>query len=797
MEAKPPQEIDSSTAVLFLGSGFSQGARNIKGDPMPTGAVLKAELAQALEVDPANYDLKTLADEFTSSQHRSLYQTLYRMFTAKELATDQTAILRRGWLRVYTTNYDDVVEHCYNSIRNSAASYSYDDRKPKRLDKGAVIHLHGAIRKTTEDNVLQQLILNENSYIRQHFEKSPWYDDFIRDLRFCSSCYFIGYSLADYHISALLIQYPALREKTYFVTGLTPDRIFASRVSAYGSILPISVSGFAELCRTLPEPKAPVGPHSIRGFRYLDPFIDKKTLSPPTPIEVLNLVSFGTFNYQRCLATLPEAEYVVPRRTLIDEAFDQLNQSRCLLVHSRIGNGKSIFLYILSHKLAENGYQCFFCRSDAPPLQQDVELLGKIPKPAIFFDSYNAALDVIDQLSGLSHSAKFIVSIRTGVHDVRLHEITDRLPTPLGRVSLNGIRREDRDAFKKLLDRSGIRTANLSQTIENCKDFREIVLSLYDNVEIKKKIQTELHPLLADPHFKTAFICSNLLKWMGHEVGGAAFLRSVTGRDAYSEIAKFREVAGDIFQFDDDNVQVRSSIFSEYLIQNHFTSSDILDCAYLIIVEAVKRKRERGYQAITSSMMQVGNLKRALHKYANHEFELTNLFDRLHRDIDVNAEPLFWLQYSILMVAVVNDLPAAESFLETAYSRAAASKGFLPFQLDTHALRLFLLIEERSPNGSHVARFQAIIEKIDIVLSMIGDASHRYYAIRVLGGIESFVNARLGDLSKEETNALVFQLGRLLASLDKLGADAKEETASETAKGSLMRAKDLIVRYRE
>ena len=55
----------------------------------------------------------------------------------------------------------------------------------------------------------------------------------------------------------------------------------------------------------------------------------------------------------------------------------------------------------------------------------------------------------------------------------------------------------------------------------------------------------------------------------------------------------------------------------------------------------------------------------------------------LHRDIGVNNEPLFWLQYSILMMDS-DDLIAAERFLGTAYARASKIHGFRTFQMDTH-----------------------------------------------------------------------------------------------------------------
>ena len=89
------------------------------------------------------------------------------------------------------------------------------------------------------------------------------------------------------------------------------------------------------------------------------------------------------------------------------------------------------------------------------------------------------------------------------------------------------------------------------------------------------------------------------------------------------------------------------------------------------------------------------------------------------------------------------DFVAAENFLATAYARANASPGFQTFQIDTHALRLFLLIEEKAAETPTVTHFESIMEKLDVVISMVGEESHRPYALRVLTYIEPFIRARL------------------------------------------------------
>ena len=241
MTDKNPTELDPSGSILFLGAGFSKGALNIQGIELPLGIDLRNRFADMLNVDPNNYDLRTLAEEINSRQDLNLYQILYRLYTAQKLTCDQFDILTLPWRRIYTTNYDDAVEFARLQRNEELVTFDYHEDKPKKLKPGSVIHLHGSIRTTNQENVLRQLVLNEQSYIRQHFEHSPWYNEFIRDLRFCDACYFVGYGLNDYHISALLLQTPQLRNRTFFITEKCPDQIFLNRIAPYGISLPIEV----------------------------------------------------------------------------------------------------------------------------------------------------------------------------------------------------------------------------------------------------------------------------------------------------------------------------------------------------------------------------------------------------------------------------------------------------------------------------------------------------------------------------------------------------------------------------
>lgn len=221
------ETLSPNSSILFLGSGFSAGATNIAGEALPLAGGLKSKFSKILQLSDDSLDLKNLADEIDYKNDPPLYDLLYDTFTAGAVSPAQRSIILSNWQRIYTTNYDDVVEFCLHSGNIKYDSYSCSDARPNKVASGSVIHLHGDIRHTTVDNVLEQLVLNERSYVRQYFEQSRWYDQFIRDLRFCSACFFIGYSLSDFHIAALLSGVPRLKGRLYFITAGAPNSILS------------------------------------------------------------------------------------------------------------------------------------------------------------------------------------------------------------------------------------------------------------------------------------------------------------------------------------------------------------------------------------------------------------------------------------------------------------------------------------------------------------------------------------------------------------------------------------------
>lgn len=424
-------EFDPESSILFLGSGFSLGAKNIaRGNP-PNGRGLRRHFVEQLKLpEDTDYDLQVLTEEFAENDSKKLRDELYRIFRLVSLDDAQKAILSKKWRRIYSTNYDDAVELHRLSVKTQPNAFDVSEPVPNKLPHGAVIHLHGSIRLITPENVRDRLVLGEASYVNQYVVQSPWYDQFQRDLAFASALYIVGYNLGDYHIAALLMANPALASRTVFIQGPELDKVFLRRTAQYGRTLFIGTPGFADALARAPRPVAPT-PDNLRSFRSLAPTRDRKASSRPTATEVYDLLVYGDFDAGRLARSQPGEEYAIARAESVRAAADAIEGKAAVVVDGRLGNGKTIFLHLLAFELSARGWSCLLFRPGHPDMAKEIAALAEATRVVLFIDQYSASQDELRGLREALPNAKLVVEVRTGTFEVRYHELVQLLPRPL------------------------------------------------------------------------------------------------------------------------------------------------------------------------------------------------------------------------------------------------------------------------------------------------------------------------------------------------------------------------------
>src|SRR5271157_3084122 len=105
---------------------------------------------------------------------------------------------------------------------------------------------------------------------------------------------------------------------------------------------------------------------------------------------------------------------------------------------------------------------------------------------------------------------------------------------------------------------------------------------------------------------------------------------------------------------------MNSSMLSIYLIRKHLDPYDLVDWIYKLCAEAARRMhdgsqlqsiRARDARHALGTLLMCSNLCDFLTLRSDRDNLIEHLYSQCPRNEDINDEPLYWLQYSILKQA--------------------------------------------------------------------------------------------------------------------------------------------------
>ena len=180
--------INLGNCVLFVGSGFSIGAKNISGTSMTTGLGLAKLLYDACDESSDGGDLQDASNMFIQKFGTvALVHYLKELFTVKDptdITYDQKFITSLPWKRVYTTNYDNIIELGYEFSGRKIYPKVLSDSINGITDKTKLcVHLNGYIGSLNDISLDNEFKLTDQSYTSEDFVESDWIALFDSDLK--------------------------------------------------------------------------------------------------------------------------------------------------------------------------------------------------------------------------------------------------------------------------------------------------------------------------------------------------------------------------------------------------------------------------------------------------------------------------------------------------------------------------------------------------------------------------------------------------------------------------------------
>jgi len=179
--------------------------------------------SSAFSESGAGYSLREFTGILEEKHTRSrLIEALRKPFESLRPTGSLLNLPLYKWKSIFTTNYETLVEQCYQRCREPLTVYesNFDFTMHGRTDAVQLFKLHGSINKDVSDGNAARIILTDNDYdVTQDF-RERLYDRLRADISE-ANLIVIGHSLADEHIREIANRAAEIAAKTGGIGRIT------------------------------------------------------------------------------------------------------------------------------------------------------------------------------------------------------------------------------------------------------------------------------------------------------------------------------------------------------------------------------------------------------------------------------------------------------------------------------------------------------------------------------------------------------------------------------------------------
>ena len=742
-------------AILFVGSGFSCGARKNNKERIKNAEEFSAQLSKELYGKDEKLSLSEVASDYYNKYGpQKLRSLVIQEFNAVETTEEQRGVCSLNWRRIYTTNYDNVVEQSC-SANSKTISAVTPDQSSSHQNGLICVHFNGYIESLSPGKeLLSQLRLSEESYLSRTIVEDEWFIQFRTDVDLSKAVVFIGFSVPqnDIEISRLLFTNQGTREKCVFIVGKNASDRDIRRLERFGTVYPIETCGFWDKAKTIVPLFQNDDNHPHIGWA-LKQFVLPTQSPVVTGLDIEDLF-FRSIVKNNKITTPGYLIHRAEETTVVNEIKQGAD---VVLLSSDIADGKSILALQIITDVIQDGGAAFLLHSFNEMLPNELNELGAIKKRVIvFIDNF---VDYYEDLIGLiktkTENITFLLTMDGFAYDSYygrikndfsnmnyyhhvcslldengIEQVCQRLDTIAGWGTRQG---ESHNAKKGFL------------TGRNCNaKLSAIILALYDNPQIGKKIKAPYLQLSNDKNVQQLVIAVFILSLIRiranqiYEIITSSFGPKVLDA-APAEIR---------YYLDPTTIELKGSCTSiAWFIlrsENPLTIVDVL-CKLVRYLHESKR-----YEKTREALITFGKLQR-IFSDSNRFAALLGYYSRLQ--LSLNNDPLFWLQFAICRNAM-KDYDNAERYFAAAYSLAAQNRSFNTFQLD-NAHASFLL--DRSLNLSSAEAISDFFEAHSNVEKELQshESRYMYYPYRTAKRYLPFYKKHYRHLIPEHQNRFI------------------------------------------
>jgi len=757
-------------SILFIGAGFSVGATNVAGREMMLGSQLAEHYAAQLGLPP-DTALGDASEEFAHARGEdALIADLKQQFQASETQDYHRRIVSVPWLRIYTTNYDDVAERAARDDKKSLTPVTAGTGiygMPK--DLSLCVHLNGFIDSLNRDTLWDEFKLVDSSYLTATLEDSPWMMLFRQDLRIARSVFFVGYSVQDLDIGRLLSSSDLLREKCFFVLGNSPSAATLRRASRFGAICTESSAAFAlRIESTKATHKKPSRGLQILALEEYRPSSSPEKGHDP---DFINLLLFGDLKDGLVQSSMASDNTYYLERERTSTVLDLIEPGKiAVAVTADLGNGKTLLLSGLRQRAYEAGYRVFdLAEKNQRTLEELESLTRHSDKMLLIADNYVEWLDEIRFFCLRAHSrCSLVATARSALHDLLEEELDNATGDFIMMdVSVDQLADDEIEWVQNSLDVHGLWGDNAGLTrgekrrflVKDCNaEFHAILLGALEAPAMKDRLADLYGRLKAKTSASRVLTGALVLTVLG-KLHGIDTLIDIFGADAVLKSSLRKDpAAAELIDITSGRVRVRSAVVARYLLRGTIPPSQTVECLKHLCVKANSfAHHSQRYWSLMVDLTRYALVQNLLPEKGKRS-AVIDYYEGIKGLQATKHNYLFWLQYAI--ACLVNDeLERSKKYFDTSYA-LARKRDKDTYQIDNHYSRYLLraAIEGASPDD-HMLCFR---QARNIIHRQIHDVENRHYPYKVARTYQDFYDRFEREFSSDDLNTIAGSASSIL-----------------------------------
>jgi hypothetical protein len=693
-------------AVFLIGSGFSTGAENaLDGEEgrLLVGSALAKKLAELTGLDP-DEQLDIVSQEYIDMYGEAqLIDYLKSHYTVNSYAEYYKSLARVKNLKVYSTNYDDLIEKVCKDCGITIKGYGIDADIRKVNKNKMVMHLNGYI-KDLENNVLPDSFkLSHLSYNNYKFFDTPWYSYLIDELYSAKVIFIIGLSFGSDLDIRRIVSDKELKDKIFFVERSNLSAGSRKFLDKYGRVLLCGVQTFLEDLSKIEIDEDRKKEVYYKSFRKAGRYDNSIT---PEDRDVYALLFNGVEKEGIYKKDADRCYEALVNRDKVSDVVREIEQGNSVVIHSDLGNGKSLFVNQVIDLCSNLDFYYLKQINNQKVLSEIRSFCNDGKEKVLICDPANIYIDILNKFADFDlKNVRFILVMRSSMYDNyfnTLYDVIERMSNVkfVNPICLDVLSDGEIELLDKLILKYGFygNLAGLSvqRRLEflksKCKSrFQNILISLFESTHIIDRFVENIANINGNTDLRRILILafvSGILE-LGLNTNDYKIL---LGIQDVERVIRRNQNCGEIVDIESGKIVIKSSIIAKELMMNTeiFTKNEVFD----VLIDTMKRLDTLylGSDKYKNAMINLVSCSYLSYVFG-YKMESNKFIEYYEKVKELNfckKNLFFWEQYAIVCVNL-NQFDRAGRYFETAYS-LAKQKGhlFSAYQIDNHYARYLL-----------------------------------------------------------------------------------------------------------